>query len=85
LLEGIDLVLHEGDEGGDDEGDSVEEEGGELVAEGFAAAGGKDGEGGAVGEEGLDDRLLAVAELGVAEVFLESGLKGGVDGWRMAD
>ena len=85
LLKGIDLVLHEGDEGGDDEGDAVEEEGGKLVAEGLAAAGGKDGEGGAVGEEGLDDRLLAVAELGVAEVVLESGLKGGVDGWRMAD
>jgi len=40
--EGRDLVLHQGDERRNDDGDAVEEEGGELVAEGFAAACGEE-------------------------------------------
>lgn len=31
--QGVNLVLHQGDEGGDDEGEAIEKEGGELVAE----------------------------------------------------
>lgn len=40
--EGRDLIVHEGDERADDEGDTVEKEGRELVAEGFAAACGEE-------------------------------------------
>ena len=58
LFEGIDLVFHEGDEGADDEGEAGPAEGGELVAEGFAAAGGHDGEGVLPGHDCLDDAVL---------------------------
>jgi hypothetical protein len=36
----VDLILHEGDEWGDDNRHSVTQERGELVAQGFATAGG---------------------------------------------
>jgi hypothetical protein len=38
LSEGGDLIVHEGDEGGDDEGGAWACEGGHLVAHAFAAA-----------------------------------------------
>ena len=69
--ERIDLVLHQGDQRRDHQGEAVEQQRGQLVAERLAAAGGKDREGRAAGEQGLDDRFLAVAEGGEAEVGLE--------------
>lgn len=65
--EGVDLIFHEGDQGGDDDGEAVQEEGGELVAKAFARSRGEDREGGAAFEEGGDDAALAGAELGKAE------------------
>lgn len=69
--EGADLVLHEGDERGDDDGGAGEEECGELIGEGFASAGGEEGEGGVAVEEGVDGGFLTAAEGGVAEVVAE--------------
>lgn len=48
-LEGVDLVLHEGEEGGNDDGDAMVNYGGELEAEAFAERGG-----------GLDEDIAAV-------------------------
>lgn len=42
--ERIDLVLHEGDEGGNDDGQATENEGWDLVAQGLAAARRHDGQ-----------------------------------------
>ncbi len=69
--QGIDLILHQGNEGGDDQSEAVEEEGRELIAKRLPSSGGEDGEGRAVGEDGVDDFFLTVAEGGVAEVFFE--------------
>ena len=77
--EGVDLVLHQGEERGDDEGEAIEEEGGELVADALAAAGGEHGEGVAPGEHGGDDLGLAGEELAVAEDLAEL-LAGGGEG-----
>lgn len=45
--EGRDLVMHQGDERANNNGDAVEQEGRELVAEGFAAACGEEDQAGA--------------------------------------
>ena len=75
----VDLVLHQGEEGGDDEGEAIEEEGGKLVADALAAARGEDGEGVAPGEDGSHDLRLAGEELAVAEDLAEL-LAGGREG-----
>ena len=67
----VDLVLHQGDQRRDDEGDAGQQQGRELVAERLAAAGGEDGRGGSPGEEVADHRLLAGAEVAVAEGLRE--------------
>ena len=69
--EGIDLVLHQGEEGGNDEGEAIEQEGGKLVADALAAARGEDGERVAPGEDGGHDLGLAGEELAVAEDLAE--------------
>lgn len=72
LVELGDLVLHESDEGRDDDGGAGGvENGGKLVAEGFAAAGGHDDADVAAGIERADDFFLAGAEGRVAPVALE--------------
>jgi hypothetical protein len=83
LAELRDLVLHEGDEGGDDDGGAAfVEDGGKLVAEGLAAAGGHDDADVAAGGEGADDLFLAWAEGVVAPVALEGVEEAGIgDGW----
>jgi hypothetical protein len=43
-LELVDLILHQRDERRDDDGEAGAREGGQLEAEGFAAAGGEEGE-----------------------------------------
>jgi hypothetical protein len=77
---GIDLIFHEGNQRGDDEGGAIEEECGELVAEGFTCASGKESESGLVVEEGGDDFELTTTKLGVAEVSLE-GVEKIHSGW----
>ncbi len=69
------LVAHEGDQGGDDDGQVVGGECRELVAEALAAAGGHDDERVAAVEGGLDGFALAGAEGGEAEQG-EEGLGG---------
>ncbi len=88
--EGVDLVLHQREQRGDDDGDAaVEEQGGHLVAEALAAAGGHDGESVPAREHAGDDLLLPFAE-GVVAEDLGERLAGAVDGklpaggWRAA-
>ena len=68
--ESVHLVLHQRLQGGDDHGEAadalVADEGRKLEAEGFAAAGGEDGEEGFVAETGLDDGPLEAGSIGGA-------------------
>jgi hypothetical protein len=66
-LERVDLILHEGDQRRDDDGEAVAGEGGELEAKRLAATGGEEGEHVFSDEIGLDDFALEGAERGVAE------------------
>jgi hypothetical protein len=75
-LEGCHLILHEGDEGGHDDGDAGSEEGGELKTQGFSASSGHDDEKVLPCEGCVDDVALARAKGIVAEVVLEGGFKG---------
>ena len=70
------LVVHEGDERGDDEGCAASGERGELVAEGFARAGGHDEQDVAAIGGGFADLLLVRAEVAVAEDSMEQGGEG---------
>ena len=56
------LVVHEGDEWGDDEGGAAAGDGGELVAEGFSGSGGHDEENVAAVGGGAADGLLVGAK-----------------------
>ena len=58
----VDLVFHQGDQGGDDHGEAVEQERGQLVAEALAAPGREDGQGRPAGQERRDGTLLAGSE-----------------------
>jgi len=79
--DGVDLVLHQGDERGDDDGRAFHHQGGQLVAEGLAAAGGHQDEGVTPVDQVPDDTLLVTLERIEAEEMLQFGLKdGGVDG-----
>ena len=62
LLELGDLVLHERDQGADDQGDAAAGDAGELVAEGFAGAGGHDQQHVPALGNGLADFFLVRAE-----------------------
>ena len=70
-LERPHLVLHQGQERRDDDGEPIEDEGRDLEAERLAATGGKDPEGVAAGEDRLDDTALGRTEVGEAPVALE--------------
>ena len=71
LAHGVDLVFHQGDEGGDDDGHALAHERRELVAERLAAAGGHEHEHVAPPEQGADDGLLVSLEGLEAEVALQ--------------
>ena len=73
LVEGADLVLHQRDEGGDDERDAWQAGGGELIGEALAAAGGGDDEGLAAVEEGVDGLALPRTEIIEAEPIEQRG------------
>ncbi len=79
----IDLVLHEGDERRDDDSAAGSQQGRNLVAEAFAAAGGHEHQGVAAVAHMADDLLLATAEGWIAEDSLqdvEGRFHGGVRG-----
>ena len=67
------LVVHEGDERGDDERGASAGDGGELVAEGFAGSGGHDEQDVAAVGGGAADGLLIGAEGGEAEGLCGAG------------
>ena len=64
---GGDLVVHERDERGYDEGEPRQGHGGDLVTERLSAAGGHDPQAVAPLEYGGDEKHLALAERGVAK------------------
>ena len=68
--ERVDLILHQRDQGRDDECDTREQQGGHLEADGLSRARGHDGDGLAAFEQALDDGLLRRAEALVAEGLL---------------
>ena len=70
VLQGHDLVLHERNQGGDDQCHPRQHKPRHLVAQALAAAGGHDAEGIPAGKLGVDELLLAGPEGGVAEVLL---------------
>jgi hypothetical protein len=73
-----DLVLHEGDERGDDYGGAASsQDRRKLVAEGFAASSGHDDAGIAAGGEAADDGFLAGAEGFVAPVAMQGFVQEG--------
>jgi hypothetical protein len=65
--EQVDLILHQRDQRRHDDRHAVEHQRRQLVAEALPAAGRKDGQRGAAGEQRLDDLLLAGSELCVAK------------------
>ena len=69
--DGVHLVFHQGDQGRDDDGRSLQEEGRKLVAERLAAAGGHQHKNIVPGKQGLDDSLLVALERLKAEKVLE--------------
>ena len=69
------LVVHERDEGGDDEGGASASDGGELVTEGFACACGHDEEDVAAIGGGTADCFLIGAKGGEAEGLVEEGFE----------
>ena len=67
------LVVHEGDEGRDDEGGAAAGDGGELVAEGLSCSGGHDEEDVAAVGGGAADGFLVGAKGCEAEGLVEQG------------
>ena len=72
----VDLVLHQRDERRDDQGDTLQRQGGKLVAERLAAAGREDGQRRLPGQQRLDHRPLAGAELREAKRGVEQISRG---------
>lgn len=73
--EGIDLIFHQRNEWGDDEGEAIPGEGGELEGKGFPGACGEDGDDVLSGHGGRHDFQLEGAEGIVAEVLFQEGGK----------
>lgn len=71
--QGVDLVLHEGDQRGDDDAGAGAHHGRDLVAEGLAATGGHEDDRVAAADQVVDDGFLVAAE----GVVPEDGAQGG--------
>ena len=71
FAQGSHLVLHEGDEGGDDHGDALQHQGGDLVAQGLPAAGRHNAQHVSARQDGIDERLLSLSELAVTKVVFQ--------------
>ncbi len=67
----VNLVFHQGDQGTDDDRHAFADDGGQLVAKAFAAAGRHDDESIFTGQYGFDDRILALFETVEAKLFLQ--------------
>ena len=62
LVQGPDLIFHQGDQGGDDQGYAGQQQGRDLIAQGFARAGGHDPTHVPPGQEAVDEPFLAFPE-----------------------
>jgi len=71
IIQGIDLITHEGDQRRDHDGNTGHERGGNLVAHGFAGTGGHNAQYVPAIQQSIDDALLAWPERIVTEVLLE--------------
>ena len=69
----VDLVLHQGDQRRDDQRQARQHQGRQLVAERFAAAGGKDGRRRFAGQQVPDHLALPRFEVGKAEILTQHG------------
>ena len=67
--QGVHLIFHQGDERRDNDGDAAAQDGGRLIAERLATAGGHDHERIAAVEDGLHGLFLERAEGGEAPMF----------------
>ena len=75
--DGIYLVFHQGDQGGDDDGRPLHQQGRQLVAKGLAAAGGHEYKGIVPGNQVADDVFLVPFERIIAKESLQFGMQGG--------
>ena len=66
-VQGVHLVLHQGDQGRDDQSEAVKDQGRQLVAEGLAAAGGHKHQAVPAGQDVPDDVRLQGAKAVVPE------------------
>ena len=67
LAQALHLVTHQGDERGYHQSDAGKHQAGHLVTDGFAGAGGHDAQSIPALQNGVNDRLLPLAELVVAK------------------
>jgi hypothetical protein len=67
LVQGVHLVLHQGDEGRDDDAGAGPHQGRNLEAEGLAAARGHEDQGIAASDDPLDDPFLGATKVRIAE------------------
>jgi hypothetical protein len=72
---GVDLILHQRDEGRDDESHPIEDERRKLVAKTLAGAGRHHRQYRPTGQHAADDLELARSKVGVAEVLLKQRVK----------
>ena len=80
LQQGVHLVLHQRDERRDDDRDAVTQQGGNLVAQRLAAAGGHDHQGVAAAGHVPDDRFLLASKRVVSEHAFEDLVRRPVHG-----
>jgi hypothetical protein len=76
LPQGVDLVLHQRDQGRDDDSDPGAQQRRQLIAQGFAAAGRHQHDRVAAADNVLDDLLLMTAKAGVAEDAAQEAERG---------
>ena len=74
VADGVDLVFHQGDEGGDDDGGAVFDQGRQLVAHRLAAASRHDDKSIFTVEDILYDRFLISLKTVEPENFLQSSV-----------
>ena len=70
-FQSLDLVLHQGDQGRNYQGDPGEQQGGDLVAQGFAGAGGHDAQHVPALEQGINQGFLTGAEGSVSKILFQ--------------
>ena len=71
----VNLVFHEGDEGGNDDGATFADDGGQLVAKAFAPTCGHDHKGIITGQQVFNNGSLVAFKLGKSEMFLQGAVQ----------